>query len=62
MHDGYKNRYSFVMNNKKFVLAPLKPLQAYEDQMRIAKACKMREKRKCENEKSEEKAEDGGKK
>ena len=33
MHDGYKNRYSFVMNNQKFVLAPLKPLQAYRNQM-----------------------------
>ena len=25
MHDGDKNSYFFVMNNQKFVLAPLKP-------------------------------------
>ena len=62
MHDGYKNRYYFVMNNRKFVLAYLKPLQAYEDQMRIARECKMREKQKYEKEKSEEKSKDGGKK
>ncbi|XP_031276789.1 uncharacterized protein LOC116135233 [Pistacia vera] len=49
-HDGYKNRYSFVMNNRKVVLAPLKPLQAYEDQIRIARECKMREKQQCEQE------------
>ncbi|KAJ4705053.1 Transposon Ty3-I Gag-Pol polyprotein [Melia azedarach] len=30
-HDGYKNRYSFVMNNRNVVLTPLKPFQAYED-------------------------------
>ena len=62
MHDGYKNRYSFVMNNQKFVLATLKPLQAYEGQMQIARRCKMREKQKCEKEKSKEKTKDGGKK
>ena len=62
MHDGYKNRYSFVMDNRKFVLAHLKPLQTYEDRMRISRECKMREKQKCEKEKSEEKTEDRGKK
>ena len=44
MHDGYENRYSFVMNNRKVVLASLKPLQAYEDQMGIGRECKLRDK------------------
>ena len=48
------------MNNQNFVLTPLKPLQANEDQMRIVRECKMREKQKCEKEKSEKKAKDGG--
>jgi hypothetical protein len=35
MHDGFKNRYSFVMNEKPVTLVPLSPQQAYEDQLRI---------------------------
>ena len=58
-HDGYKNRYSFVMNNRVIVLTPLKPLEAYEDQIRIAKECKMKEKKMSarEKEKSDIKSE-----
>lgn len=37
MHDGYKNRYSFDMNGRKFTLAPLIPMQVYKDQVRINK-------------------------
>ena len=55
MHDGYKNHYSFIMNNQKFVLALLKPLQAYAERVQ------MRERKKCEKEKNEEKVEDRGK-
>ena len=36
-HDGYLNRYSFVMNKKQITLAPLTPKQVYEDQMSIQK-------------------------
>jgi hypothetical protein len=35
MHDGFKNRYSFVMNERPVTLVPLSPQQAYEDQLRI---------------------------
>ena len=38
------------MNNRKVVLAPLKPLQAYEDQIKVVRECKMREKQQCEQE------------
>lgn len=41
-HDGYRNYYSFMKNNRVVVLIPLKPLQAYEDQIRIARECKKR--------------------
>jgi len=58
-HDGYKNHYSFVMNNRAVVLTPLKPLQAYEDQIRIARECKMREEQKCEKEKKKKKENEG---
>lgn len=47
-HDGYKNCYWFIMNNRTVVLTPLKPLQAYEDQIKIVRKCKMREEQKCE--------------
>ncbi|KAJ4715126.1 Transposon Ty3-I Gag-Pol polyprotein [Melia azedarach] len=47
-HDGYKNHYSFVMNNRTVVLTPLKPLQAYKDHIRITRECKMRKEQKCE--------------
>ncbi|KAJ4713019.1 Transposon Ty3-I Gag-Pol polyprotein [Melia azedarach] len=57
-HDGYKNSYSFVMNNRTVVLTPLKPLQAYEDHIRIARECKMREEQKCEQEEKKKKEND----
>ena len=33
-HDGYTNRYSFLMANKLITLVPLTPKQVYEDQVR----------------------------
>ena len=32
-HDGFKNRHSFVKENKTITLVPLTPRQVYEDQM-----------------------------
>ena len=34
-HDGFKNRYSFVKDNKTVTFAPLTPRQVYEDQMKL---------------------------
>lgn len=34
MHDGYRNRYSFVMHGKPVTLVPLTPRQVHDDQMR----------------------------
>ena len=33
LHDGFTNKYSFVMNGKEIVLSPLSPKEVYEDQM-----------------------------
>ena len=42
-HDGYKNRYALVLNNCTIVLMPLRPTEAYVDQIRIVRECKLRE-------------------
>ena len=34
-HDGFKNRHSFVKDNKTITLVPLTPRQVYEDQMNL---------------------------
>jgi hypothetical protein len=38
IYDGYKNRYSFKMGDQSFILAPLSPKEAHEDQLRLAEA------------------------
>ncbi|KAL5865002.1 hypothetical protein ACOSQ3_002516 [Xanthoceras sorbifolium] len=34
-HDGYTNRYSFVLHKRPIALVPLTPRQVYEDQVRL---------------------------
>ncbi|XP_044489106.1 uncharacterized protein LOC123213696 [Mangifera indica] len=34
-HNSYKNKYSFEFNNQIVILTPLKPFEAYEDQIKI---------------------------
>ena len=34
-HDGFKNRHSFVKDNKTITLVLLTPRQVYEDQMKL---------------------------
>ncbi|KAL5857290.1 hypothetical protein ACOSQ3_004748 [Xanthoceras sorbifolium] len=34
-HDGYANRYSFVLHKRPITLVPLTPRQVYEDQVRL---------------------------
>ncbi|XP_031398476.1 uncharacterized protein LOC116209052 [Punica granatum] len=38
IHDGYKNRYSFINDGRKVTLVPLTPYQVYEDQLRIKRS------------------------
>ena len=42
-HDGYKNRYALILNNHTIILTPLWPIEAYVDQIRIVRECKLRE-------------------
>jgi len=42
-HDGYKNRYALLLNNRTIVLTPLWPAEAYVNQIRIVRECKLRE-------------------
>ena len=36
-HDGFTNKYSFVLNQRSITLVPLTPQQVYEDQVRLQK-------------------------
>ena len=49
-HDGFKNRHSFVKDNKTITLVPLTPRQVYEDQMKLKRENEL--KKNCETESS----------
>ena len=36
-HDGFQNRYSFLMEGRVITLAPLNPREAHKDQLKIKK-------------------------
>ncbi|XP_031378379.1 uncharacterized protein LOC116193768 [Punica granatum] len=38
IHDGYKNRYSFIKDGRNMTLAPLPPHQVFEEQLQIKKS------------------------
>ena len=48
--DGFKNRHSFVKDNKTITLVPLTPRQVYEDQVKLKRENEL--KRNCESESS----------
>ena len=35
IHDGFKNRYSFVKDGKSVTLVSITPKQVYEDQLKL---------------------------
>ena len=41
-HDGFKNIYALVLNNHTIVLTPLRPTEAYANQIKIVRECKLR--------------------
>ena len=47
-HDRFKDRHSFVKDNKTITLVPLTPRQVYEDQMKLKRENEL--KKKCETE------------
>ena len=50
-HDGFKNRHSFVKENKTITLVPLTPRQVYEDQMILKRENDLK-KKDCDTESS----------
>ncbi|GKV18485.1 hypothetical protein SLEP1_g28856 [Rubroshorea leprosula] len=55
-HDGFKNRYSFVIEGKTITLAPLSPRQVYEDQLRVKNESELRNENELKGMKNKEKA------
>jgi hypothetical protein len=50
IHDGFKNRYSFVKDSRTVTLVPLTPRQVYEDQVKLKRENEL--KKNCETESS----------
>jgi len=57
-HDGFTNKYSFVLNQRSIILVPLTPQQVYEDQVRLQNESDQKkeseQKKKCENQREAE--------
>ena len=60
-HDGFTNKYSFEMNKRTIILAPLSPMQAYADQLKLQNEEEQRRAEKKRRESGEEKKESEGK-
>jgi hypothetical protein len=54
IHDGYRNRYSFVKDGKKVTLAPLTPTQVFEDQIRFKRSLSEKSEKVAEKQKEKE--------
>ena len=48
IHDGFKNRYSFVQYGKSVTLVPLNPKQIYEDQLKLKSEFQQKNKSEAE--------------
>jgi hypothetical protein len=57
IHDGFKNRHSFVKDNRSITLIPLTPRQVYEDQVKLKRENEL--KTNCESESSKKEDEKG---
>jgi hypothetical protein len=55
IHDGFKNRYSFVKDSRIVTLVPLTPRQVYEDQVKLKRENEL--KKNCEPESSKKEEE-----
>ena len=56
-HDGFTNKYSFVLNQRPITLVPLSPTQVHEDQMRLQTESEQQKKSGKEREAEEKKRE-----
>jgi hypothetical protein len=57
IHDGFKNRHSFVKGNRTITLIPFTPRQVYEDQVKLKRENEL--KTNCESESSKKEDEKG---
>ena len=48
IHDGFKNRYNFVKDEKSVTLVPLTPKQVYEDQLKLKSEFEQKNKSEAE--------------
>ena len=64
-HDRFKNRHSFVKDNKTIILVSLTPRQVYEDQIKLKREnelknnCEIKSSKKDDEKESEKKIESG---
>ena len=54
IHDGFKNRYSFVKDGKSVTLVPLTPKQVYQDQLKLKSEFEQKNKSEAEISKKKE--------
>ena len=56
-HDGFMNKYSFVLNQRPITIVPLSPKQVHEDQVRLQKESELHKKSEKERKAKEKKRE-----
>ena len=61
-HNGFKNRHSFVKDNKTITFVPLTPRQVYEDQMKLKRENELKKNSENESSKKDDEKESEGKK
>ena len=61
-HDRFKNRHSFVKDNKTIILVSLTPRQVYEDQIKLKRENELKKSCKTESSKNGDKKESERKK
>jgi hypothetical protein len=61
VHDGFTNKYTFVLNQRSITLVPLTPQQVYEDEVRLQQESDQKkeseQKKKSKNQREAEKNE-----
>jgi hypothetical protein len=62
IHDGFKNRYSFVKDSRTVTLVPLTPRQVFEDQVKLKRENELKKNCETESSKKEDKKESERKK
>jgi hypothetical protein len=62
IHDGFKNRYSFVKDSRTVTLVPLTPRQVYEDQVKLKRENELNKNCETESSKKEDEKESERKK